>query len=410
MTAQLYPFLSSLAGKFLQARYTATFTDTLELGGSTSPYDWAKSGVKLYAKDVNGVVTVFGDGRNDAVDAGVFDITKPGGSEFSGDPIEALELQYAGIGVDSLIRQSSALPTPNNAELNRAHEGNATDKLGVDLGSKVVSGTAQLSFFYAGDNGGAPGTAIETAVVRIGTDRNCSGFLDACEVTGTALLRADGTWTESGALDITAASALDTAGHKVAGGNSWSLTDPGLFQFEFRSTCGAFDLIEFSASNGVTRTAGGYQAVTGLDTSDFYLRSMTVSKSFEGLSEGYWKCNTGDWDGFSSKQSFETVFGIDIGMIRQGWSTLNGDYLTLGRALELSGDGKAGLIREAVAALLNAGDEDVNYFYSAAEVVKIVKDAFATRCFDAAAEKLDHQNDLGLASSGWNKSDDCWHH
>ena len=65
------------------------------------------------------------------------------------------------------------------------------------------------------------------------------------------------------------------------------------------------------------------------------------------------------------------------------------------QALKLDGGGYKALMRHAVAALLNAASSNVNYFYSEAEVIALVQDAFATGDYETVKNLLAAQNEPG---------------
>ncbi len=101
----------------------------------------------------------------------------------------------------------------------------------------------------------------------------------------------------------------------------------------------------------------------------------------EGCSQGYWKNHHGSWavTGYSPGDEYDVVFGVD-------------DDTTLGNALRRGGGKEKALARKAVTALLNASHPGVHYYYSEAEVIAIVQDAFATRDFEGAKELLEEHN------------------
>lgn len=90
------------------------------------------------------------------------------------------------------------------------------------------------------------------------------------------------------------------------------------------------------------------------------------------------------WVGFLPSDSFDDVFGVDA----------PGD-LTLLEALDLGGGGYKALARHAVAALLNASNPDVDAAFTAAEVVALVQDAFASGEYEAAKDILAAANEQG---------------
>ena len=73
------------------------------------------------------------------------------------------------------------------------------------------------------------------------------------------------------------------------------------------------------------------------------------------------------------------------------------DEASLGQALRFNGSGPAGLLRAAVAALLNASHPEVDYYYSIDQVLFRVNDALKGKKSDIGnvARELDRLNNLG---------------
>lgn len=108
----------------------------------------------------------------------------------------------------------------------------------------------------------------------------------------------------------------------------------------------------------------------------------------EGCTPGYWKQDQhfDSWDAtsFATGDSFDAAFGVTSS---QNWTLLS--------ALEAKGGGENALARHATAALLNASNPDVSYEFSAAEVIALVQDAYASGDFEAAKDVLEEQNEMG---------------
>jgi hypothetical protein len=109
----------------------------------------------------------------------------------------------------------------------------------------------------------------------------------------------------------------------------------------------------------------------------------------EGCTPGFWKNHTGqgpgnqlnEWVTYATGDDFNAVFGV-------------GPSVTLLTALNTGGGGEAALGRHAVAALLNASSS-VDYFYTVAQVIGIVQDAYAIGtkgAFNDAKDDLEAQN------------------
>lgn len=107
-----------------------------------------------------------------------------------------------------------------------------------------------------------------------------------------------------------------------------------------------------------------------------------------GCPSDHWKKYGHKWKSFKHGDKFGAVFGVQGGGNR-----------SMKDALDSRGGGAKGLEREAAAALLNASDPNMNYFYSAAEVKAIVKNAHNTKDYDTAIGLLKQQNNCGCPSN-----------
>jgi hypothetical protein len=110
----------------------------------------------------------------------------------------------------------------------------------------------------------------------------------------------------------------------------------------------------------------------------------------EGCSHGFWKQHTAAWSTYSPSQTVGSVF--------TGLPT-NIASLTLSDALKLKGGGLNALIREAIAALLNAAHPDVDYpIMPAQEVIDMTNDAVASgnkATIESLKNTFDAFNNLG---------------
>jgi len=115
----------------------------------------------------------------------------------------------------------------------------------------------------------------------------------------------------------------------------------------------------------------------------------------EGCSHGFWKTHEVEWTVFTPGDMIEDVFDVpdEYG--------LDGD--TLGVALDYSGgSGDAGgaqiLLKQAVAAVLNAEHPEIDYSRSVEDVIAAVNSALASGdrgVMEALAAELEADNDLG---------------
>ena len=88
----------------------------------------------------------------------------------------------------------------------------------------------------------------------------------------------------------------------------------------------------------------------------------------EGCSHGFWKKHTAAWSTYNPSQTVGSVF---TGLPPKIAS------LKLSDALKLQGGGLNALIREAVAALLNAAHPDVDYPLTTTQVIDMTNGAVA---------------------------------
>lgn len=111
---------------------------------------------------------------------------------------------------------------------------------------------------------------------------------------------------------------------------------------------------------------------------------IPISRGGEGCTPGYWKQahHFDSWVGYNPNDNYETVFGVDASF----------DKTLLG-ALQQGGGGEKALGRQAVAALLNAASPDADFFYTQAEVIAKVQEAYATGNFNGIKDLLETQND-----------------
>jgi hypothetical protein len=121
--------------------------------------------------------------------------------------------------------------------------------------------------------------------------------------------------------------------------------------------------------------------------------TVTPPPSFEGCGHGFWKKPSRAWTGFSRDQTVGAVFtGLPPGIAS----------LTLSDALTQGGGGLNALIRQAIAALLNAENSEVDYPLTTAQVVDMVDDAVANGdevAIDSLKDTLDGFNNLGASGT-----------
>lgn len=116
----------------------------------------------------------------------------------------------------------------------------------------------------------------------------------------------------------------------------------------------------------------------------------------EGCSLGYWKNHPGCWECYDPDMPFSEVFDRVISV---GKGKKAADDPTLMEALNGNGGGVTALARQAVAALLNACDPDIDYPLTEGEIVDgvydILSDGASKSEISEAAGYLDYFNNLG---------------
>jgi hypothetical protein len=106
----------------------------------------------------------------------------------------------------------------------------------------------------------------------------------------------------------------------------------------------------------------------------------------EGCTPGFWKNHP---EAFPAPYSASTTLGsVFTGL------TANYASLTFAQALELGGGGLDALLRQAVAALLNAQSADVEYPLTAAEVIAQTNAAIASGDYETTKDLFDQYNNL----------------
>jgi hypothetical protein len=144
--------------------------------------------------------------------------------------------------------------------------------------------------------------------------------------------------------------------------------------------------IAVAAMVRVTSTTG---LVTKLVSKQWWVRCEPPLAPYAGCTPGYWRQDQhfDSWTatGYAPEDDFEAVFGVDASF----------DPHSLLDAVWLGGGGEFALARHAVAALLNASNPDVNYSFTAAEVIAGVQAAYASGDFEGFKDDLDFANNAG---------------
>jgi hypothetical protein len=113
----------------------------------------------------------------------------------------------------------------------------------------------------------------------------------------------------------------------------------------------------------------------------------TPARGAQGCTPGYWKQDHhyDSWQGYAPGDSFNAVFGVNASF----------GSLTLGQAVGLNGGGERAMARHAVAALLNSSSSGVDYYFTTAEVIAAVQQAYATGDFEGVKNSFERENERG---------------
>jgi hypothetical protein len=151
-----------------------------------------------------------------------------------------------------------------------------------------------------------------------------------------------------------------------------------------------------AAATETSDSSSSSSSVSSTSSSTSTSTTTTVPPS-EGCTPGFWKQpqHLDSWVGFSPNQTLESVFDVP--------DALGLDNVTLLEALDFQGGPTIQaaariLLRQAVAALLNAASADVDFPLSVAEVIARVNAALASgdrSTILALAAELDRLNNLG---------------
>ncbi|MEM1513724.1 MAG: hypothetical protein QXW78_05020 [Candidatus Thermoplasmatota archaeon] len=160
---------------------------------------------------------------------------------------------------------------------------------------------------------------------------------------------------------------------------------PGIYYLNNTATLTETDTKE-------TRTATATVAITVLESYG------EEPEPYEGLSHGYWKTHTGSWIGYTTNTKIKDVFNRTAYL---PYTTIG--ELTLLQALNYKGgktiqDAAGILLRQAVAALLNAAHPDINYPLAEDQIIIAVNAALNSeerQTILNLAEELDGYNNLG---------------
>jgi hypothetical protein len=173
-------------------------------------------------------------------------------------------------------------------------------------------------------------------------------------------------------------------------GASWTFEDSGSRPLAVQvknvsATCGTTVTVVNEATlveNTSGETRGPASASGTVVTPD-----CTPPPAIHGCTPGYWKQkhHFDSWIGYTTGQDYDAVFGVNLFAPNK----------TLVQALSTGGGKAFRLGRHSVAALLNAGHQDVQYGMTSAQVIEVVQQAVASGNYDWASDQFEKLNELG---------------
>jgi hypothetical protein len=107
--------------------------------------------------------------------------------------------------------------------------------------------------------------------------------------------------------------------------------------------------------------------------------TTTTPPGGEGCTPGFWKNHTEDWDVYVPGQSVQSVFSEAPGSVKN---------LTLLQGLKNGGGQEEALTRHAIAALLGAANDEVDYPLTVQQVIDMVNAAFTSGDFESTKDVL----------------------
>ena len=140
------------------------------------------------------------------------------------------------------------------------------------------------------------------------------------------------------------------------------------------------------------------------EITDSDMHSMEVIiEDFAGCTPGFWRQphHFGHWMDYLPTDDFNSVFGTDAELsIGQGRNSSLTNEFSLKEAVWAGGGGFNALARHAVAALLNATNDDVNYQYTTVEVIDMVQGAVEDGNYNEVKDDFEEANEEGCSLSG----------
>ena len=187
-----------------------------------------------------------------------------------------------------------------------------------------------------------------------------------------------------GTVDLTNVTVVDDQGVEVTCPRDYLLAESGSLR---EMNCYGYGVAEAGQYVNVATACGEANGQTVCASApSHYFGKEPQTGGGQGCTPGYWKQDQhfDSWVNYSPTDDFEATFGVNASF-----------NLTLLGALELGGGGEEALARHAVAALLNASNSEVDYFYTATQVIALVQDAYATNNFEQVKDDLEVQNEAG---------------
>lgn len=329
-------------------------------------------------KEQNGITLFFPDSYFSCTPADTIETTGvPGGGYVSYQFSEFIDTIQVDLESGQMAGDLNAVfpyPTPLSEG---AHDFAAFVKVFDNAGVQIATLTAQWKVTCEGTPPGNPAIDIEKA----------TNGEDADTPTGPIILAGDPViWTyvvtNTGDVPLTNVSVTDDQGVSVSCSQSTLAVGESM-------VCTAAGVAVTGQYSNIGETCGIDPAgvvVCDEDPSHYY-GEEPPSGGGQGCTPGYWKQSQhfDSWVNYTPPgPDYETFFGVD--------ASFEKDFLG---ALGQGGGGQKALGRHATAAILNANNPNVSYFYTQADVIALVQSAYASGDFEGAKNMLEYQNELG---------------
>jgi hypothetical protein len=141
-----------------------------------------------------------------------------------------------------------------------------------------------------------------------------------------------------------------------------------------------------TTSTSTTTTPPTTVPTTTTTTSTTTTTTTTTPPGNEGCTPGFWKNHPDAWDVYVPGQTVLSVFSAAPASVAN---------LTLLEGLQNGGGADRALTRHAIAAVLGAANDEVEYPLTVQQVIDMVNAAFASGDFESTKDVLDELNNAG---------------